>query len=322
MFRTRILTAALLSAATLPAVAADVPTSVAPDPAAAMGEPDANPYGMMQPQLSWPQRGGFPANPTPNDIAAWENMSQTMLPMPPQMIEALRTRYDMTLRAAAQPPRIPSARTGSMDVALEPGGQPPTVNLSAGNVTSLSFYDVTGQAWPVAAVVVGNPNSFDVQIPSLDGNLVTVSPLGPYARGNLSVSLRGQPMPIVVNTQAGYDKLDALVNFRVPTRGPNAQQAVLLNNSAPIAGDSTLGAFIDGTPPDGSEVLTIKGGPASAWRFGGSVYIRTTMTMLSPGWVSSASGAGNVKVYQMPDTPVMLASDDGRTVTLKLDNTY
>jgi intracellular multiplication protein IcmK len=41
-------------------------------------------------------------------------------------------------------------------------------------------------------------------------------------------------------------------------------------------------------------------------------YIRTPLTLLSPGWDQSVSSADGMHVYAMAFAPVVLLSDDGR----------
>ncbi|MGH7122154.1 MAG: DotH/IcmK family type IV secretion protein, partial [Acetobacteraceae bacterium] len=51
-----------------------------------------------------------------------------------------------------------------------------------------------------------------------------------------------------------------------------------------------------------------------AWRLGSHVYLRTQYTLLSPEWTASESEAGT-NVYAVPNTPVVLLSVNGRTVS-------
>ena len=54
-----------------------------------------------------------------------------------------------------------------------------------------------------------------------------------------------------------------------------------------------------------------------AWRLGRNVYLRTSYTLLSPEWTASEAQAGTT-VYAIPNTPVVLLSVNGRTVSALL----
>ena len=55
-------------------------------------------------------------------------------------------------------------------------------------------------------------------------------------------------------------------------------------------------------------------GRTSAYLMSGRVYLRTPLTLLSPGWDSSVSSADGVNVYAFNNAPVVLLSDEGRMV--------
>ncbi len=187
-----------------------------------------------------------------------------------------------------------------------------------GRVTALSFYDVTGAPYPVSAVVIGNPTQFKVEAPIPEGNLVTISPLTTYAQGNMAITLVSQPVPILVKLEAGQDVIDYRLDMRVGARGPQAPAPLQFVDGAPNVADPVMSAFIDGLPPEGATALTVDGAGVSAWRLKGQMYVRTSMTLLSPAWTNSAAGAGGLKVYAVPEVPILLASDEGRLVTLKV----
>lgn len=249
---------------------------------------------------------------------AFENALSTFLPLSPDQILQLRERLDEQQFAVSHEfiQRLPTTR--SIDVSLAPGAQPPVINLQADTVTTLNFIDVTGAPWPVAATVVGNPGSFSVNAPIEGGNIVTISALGAYSRGNMAISLLDLATPIVVQFQAGNALADYRVDMRVGDRGPRADSPINFLSPPPVVGDELLSGFLDGVAPDGARSLQVAGGPARAWLFDGHLYLRTPMTLLSPAWESSATGAAGMRVYRLPETPVLLASDQGRLVNISL----
>ena len=100
-------------------------------------------------------------------------------------------------------------------------------------------------------------------------------------------------------------------------RGPAAKPPVV---------DTTFGAkvnpllmnILDGVPPRGSIKLKVSGGFADAWLYDNKIYFRSKLTILSPAWLSSVSSADGTHVYEVMLTPYILATQDGKTVDIKL----
>ena len=249
---------------------------------------------------------------------AFEQVLGNLLPLKPDQIRELRRQIDITDRAAADPVRPEQPSVSSMEVSLAPGGAPPQIRTGAGRVTALSFYDVTGAPYPVSAVVVGNPDRFQVDAPIPEGNLVTITPLAPYAEGNMVITLLDQPVPILVKLIAGSEVIDYRLDMRVGARGPMAAAPIQFVDSSPQVGGPVITSFLDGLPPEGAEPVSVDQPGLSAWRYGDALYLRTRMTLLSPAWSNSAAGAGGLRVYVIPDVPVILASDDGRLISVRV----
>ena len=80
--------------------------------------------------------------------------------------------------------------------------------------------------------------------------------------------------------------------------------------------DKMLTQVLDGVPPAGTEKLTVGGVDArtSVYRAGGTTYLRTPLTLLSPGWSASVKSADGMTVYVVNNSPVFLLSDRGKMV--------
>lgn len=254
----------------------------------------------------------------PRDELAFQSTISNLTPLRPDQIETIRRKVDEVDRSAVTPLQPEHANVASMNISLAPGGRPPVIHTGMGRVTALSFYDITGSPYPVSAVVIGNPTQFKVEAPIPEGNLVTISPLTKYAEGNMAITLVNQPVPIMVKLEAGDKLIDYRLDMRVAARGPQAPAPLQFVDGAPNSSDPVMSAFIDGLPPEGAVQLKVEGQGAAAWRLKGQVYVRTNMTLVSPAWTSTAAGAGGLRVYAIPDVPVLLASDEGRLVTLKV----
>jgi intracellular multiplication protein IcmK len=78
--------------------------------------------------------------------------------------------------------------------------------------------------------------------------------------------------------------------------------------------------MLEGVPPADAIPLSVEGvspDDLRAWKLGGNDYLRTSDTLLSPEWTASEAEAGTT-VYAVPDTPVVLLSVNGRTVSAEL----
>lgn len=243
------------------------------------------------------------------------------LPMSPEQITKIHKYYDMTLQARATPANpspLPNIRSEFINT--EPGSEIPIVRLSAGFVTSVLFADAScGSPWKLRSYSIGDPKTFNIQWDH-KGNTLFIQSLKPYAHGNLAVQLWGSDTPIMITLVASPRKLDSRVDFKVPGRNPDcAMPAVMSGGVDPNANvNSLLINVLDGIPPRGSIKLKVNGGPGEAWLVDNKIFFRTKLTLLSPAWVSSVSSPDGTHVYALMVTPSILASDNGKTIDIKL----
>jgi intracellular multiplication protein IcmK len=249
---------------------------------------------------------------------AFENMLKKMYPMSPAQIAALRETHETTQRAMNAPAQpVPTPTVTTQVVNLSPGTVPPVLRLSTGYVSSVVFVDDTGAPWPVAAYSIGDPTGFNIQWDQ-QSNLLLIQGQKPYATGNMAVTLQGMPTPVMLTIVTDQGVVDYRVDFRVQGRGPNARGAMIAS-SAPQNANATLMNLLEGVAPQESQLLTVTGGSAQAWLWNNQLYVRTPLTLLSPGWVATLSSADGTHVYQLPVTPMILASSRGEPVTLKVE---
>lgn len=244
---------------------------------------------------------------------AFANMIKSMMPLSPAQIKTLRRLFDRSQYAAATYPGTPPKPTSSsVAVNLSPGATPPIVRLRNGFVTSLVFLDATGQPWPIQAYDIGDPNSFNIQW-NQKGNTLLVQSNTTYKSGNLAVMLKGQDTPVMITLMPGQHAVDYRVDMRVPGLGPNASPTM---SSLPDTANPKLLDFLNGVPPSTAKELQVDGGPCQAWELGGKVYLRTTLTVLSPSWLASMSSPDGTHVYEVTKAPIVLASFRGKVVQL------
>lgn len=248
---------------------------------------------------------------------AFNALINEQLPLSPEQITRLHKYYDLTLQAKATPPAPPpTPHFVSTNVNLEPGGAPPVIRLAAGFVTSLIFVDFNGDPWPLTAYSIGDPQNFNVQWDQ-KSHTIFVQSLKKYSHGNLAVRLWGLDTPVMITLVSGQKNVDFRVDLRVPGRGPDSKPPVV--QTLPSARvNPILINILDGIPPRGSIRLSVSGGYGEAWLADSRVYFRTKLTVLSPAWTATVASPDGTHVYELMPTPFILATENGKTIDIKL----
>jgi len=240
-----------------------------------------------------------------------------VLPMSPDQITKIHKYYDKTLQAKATPPNAsPTPNIRSERVNIDPGSDTPIIRLAAGFVTSINFSDSSGSPWPLTAYSIGDPQTFNIQWDH-KGSTIFIQSIKPYAHGNLAIRLWGLDTPIMLTLVAGQKNVDFRVDLQIPSRGPDAKP-VIVDTSFNANVNPLLMNLLDGVPPRGSIKLHVAGGPGEAWVVDNKIYFRSKLTVLSPAWVSSVSSPDGTHVYELMLTPSILASQNGKTIDIKL----
>lgn len=251
---------------------------------------------------------------------AFAKTLNNLMPLTPGQTKILRKSYDDIQKAASESPGVaPKPTSSSVIVNLSPGSTPPVIRLRAGYISSLVFLDSTGEPWPITAYDIGNPSSFNIQPTTPDGktNSMLVQASSTYQSGNLAVMLKGQNTPIMLTLMPGQQAVDYRVDLRVPGFGPNAKPTT---DGMPQSSDPMLLTFLDGVAPHGARAVKIEGGGDSqAWVYAHHLYVRTRLTLLSPSWISTMSSPDGTHVYQLTEAPVILVSDHGKLMQLKIE---
>jgi intracellular multiplication protein IcmK len=264
------------------------------------------------------------------------------IPLTPDMILGLVQRNKAANRAGEESstePAVPLSR--QINVSFAPGAAVSIIATVKGYPTAVSFFDSTGQPWPVqwdtnsnpaaisgqscnAQTNQGGPSAiaigFFVCTPTKGSNVIEITPLSLAPRGGLVVSLESAPKPLTFLLVTGGGRYDADLSVHVADRGPRAKVEIMTQPDAPDTGAPFLTAMLQGIPPADAVPLDVEGvSPEGlrAWRLGHNIYLRTTYTLLSPEWTASEAEAGTT-VYAVPNTPVVLLSVNGRTVSASL----
>jgi intracellular multiplication protein IcmK len=280
-----------------------------------------------------------------NDNPAAQKAVQDAIPLTPDMIEALARRFranQQTQEQAVTEMAVPDNR--QINTSFAPGGATSIIQAIKGYPTAVSFFDSTGQPWPVQwdtnsnpAAIAGGANcnvqtngnaggpaamavGFFVCAPTKGSNVLEITPVSLAPRGGLVVSLEGAPKPLTFLLVTGGGQYDANLSVHVADRGPHAKVEILTRPDAPDTGAPFLTGMLQGVPPADATPLDVEGVSPDgirAWRLGRNVYLRTRYTLLSPEWTASEA-EGDTTVYAVPSTPVVLLSVNGRTVSALL----
>jgi intracellular multiplication protein IcmK len=250
--------------------------------------------------------------------AAFDSLMQQNMPLTPQQVVKLRQQIDTAQRAAAIPPVIPPKPVSTtLMINLAPGTSPPAIRLAQGYVSSLVFVDSTGTPWPISQFDVGNPKAVNLQ---WDGksNIILIQAIAPYSHGDIVVRLVGLPTPITLEIVSGQRVVDYRVDIHVSGIGPNTKE-LPIGTALPGSANQLLLGVLDGIAPAGSKPLTIKGADAQAWILGQTMYLRTRLTVLSPGWVGKMVSPDGMQAYELPRSSSVLVSRYGEPVELKVE---
>ncbi len=253
--------------------------------------------------------------------AAFEATLNGALPLTPDEILELLDRYrDVREASESRIGGFPDPEVVLQTVSLDPGVSPPIIKLSPGHVTTLNVLDVTGQPWPIQDISWGG--NFEVIQPQAGEHVVRISPMKAHEVGNLSIRLLDLNTPITFSLRTYLDEVQYRFDAQIPEMGPYSETPLIDNfEIGATAGDQEIVKILNGTPPAGTEKLDINGVDArtTAYDFNGQIFVRTPLTLLSPGWNSSIKSADGTTVYTIGKSPVLLLSDKGKMVRAQID---
>ena len=248
---------------------------------------------------------------------AFEQTEDTLTPMTPDQLHSLIRSLEIT-EAVAADQRPPEAVMSAEALNLN-ATRPPVVRVAQGFGTSIVFTDRTGAIWPITAYQGFNDKLFAVSASTTSGHkddlptILVVQPVAGAGAGNLVVTLKALPTPVVLSLALGQKTIDARKEFKLPLAGPNA--ATAYHAASPTGIDAALLNVLNGLPPSAAAIRVQIGGvepDAMAWRDGDALYLRTVAELYSPEYRQRASQPSGLHAYQLPDVPVLLMSFNGQ----------
>ena len=139
-----------------------------------------------------------------------------------------------------------------------------------------------------------------------------------YVTANLAIRLAKLDTPIMISLVTGQRDVDYRVDFQIRAHGPNALPVIGETSHPSFAMPPSLLKVLDGIPPENSKELQVSGDVGRAWYYNDKVIFRTKLVVLSPAWNATVSSADGTKVYEFMQTPLILASENGKTVKIEI----
>lgn len=260
-----------------------------------------------------------------NTISVNEAMEETAfrqavkgaLPLTDDQIRRLRKRVQETELAKSTLPEAPPKPVASSQfVSLAPGDNLPVIRLQQGFVSSLVFLDSTGAPWPIADYDLGNPQAFNVQWDK-KSNTLLVQATKLFTYGNLAVRLQTLPTPVMLTLIPGQKIVDYRADLRIQGLGPNAKD-IAVGQTMPPATSAILLSVLDHVPPPGAKKMDSGRDDVKAWIYGGKMFVRSQLPILSPVWDHTVTSADGMHAYQIPITSLLLLSEHGKVIQIKL----
>jgi len=265
-------------------------------------------------------------------------------PFTPGQIRSMNKRFNDNEAAMNYKFVTPIPRISSQTVSLSAGSSIPQVRVFPNASTTITFSDATGHPW-----VLGAPpyNSSDSGCGAQGGqsqqqqqpvgtlcvryipgaSVFTVQPVSEYASGNITVMLKGLPVPIIVNVvsvdpsaKAKTVDVDYRLDLRIPKRGPDTPVVSATPESKISLYDKQLQQFLDGIPPEEAQRVKLHNAPnqTQAWQIGDELYLRTQL-QLQDEFEKTLSSIDGTHIYVLPVTPVLTLSDNGNAREVSVD---
>lgn len=251
---------------------------------------------------------------------AVEQAQREQHPMNPEQIRRYKQLLDEIKDSSARAPRDrPIPESNRIPIELSTMRPPQVLRVSPDMVSTVIFTDVTGQPWPIAAVVPGSKGWVEIKTdPERAPHIFTVTPQETYAMTNLSVWLQDSTTPVIIQVVSDKRQVDSLLELVAQARGPLAKKNSVEFAVSPQVISSEQNDLMSGLTPTGAVPLKVMGGDAQAWILNGKMYLRSRMMLRAPSARFVFSNSDGTKVYELPVTPVVNMVDDGRNVAIKV----
>lgn len=211
-------------------------------------------------------------------------------------------------------PATPTSVVYNVDLSPSAKSAPPVIAIVPGEGCAMSFVDMRGRPWPFEAVRNMASNK-EISVKEFGVGMLSVGTDQKSARANVLVRLKGLDVPVSFTVVTGQDKAFYWSQMVIPRYLDGVEANVGSVERGPDIGPSDLTAFLLKDPPSTAKSLSVQGLDAMAWQTeSGRMVIRTTASLNSPAWFRRRASVDGTLVYEMPATPSILATVDGRFV--------
>lgn len=260
-------------------------------------------------------------------------LKQSVEPITPGQIRSVNKQLNAMSAATNYKFVTPVPRISSQTVSLSAGASIPQVRVYPNVTTIVTFSDITGHPWKLAAPpfnsspcpqangqgsIQGNGTLCVNYIPG--SSVFSIQPVSEYATGNVSVMLTGLPIPVMINVKSMDPSantktvdVDYRLDLRIPKRGPDSPVYTATPEKKISLYDKQLQLFLDGIPPDEARTVKLNNAPAGTrvWQIGDDLYVRSQL-QLQDEFEKTLSAIDGTHVYVLPATPVLTFSENGR----------
>lgn len=242
------------------------------------------------------------------------------IPFTPDQVSEIRKREESVEKARNAPLKDIKLQIRTIDVDVD-SPNPIELNVYAGNVSAIVFYDQTGSPWPIEGDILGNKDAFSSSQISESNHIASFEILKNFSQSNALVNLKGLPIPIVIKLVGTSGVVDSRVSVRIPKAGPNANFTAysydLIQNVSP-----EMLKVLNGDKLINSKRYALVGVEGEVTYKDGLLYIRTEADLINPPPKKSVVSPSGYKVYQLSPVTNLMFSVNGKRTYAEIEKAF
>lgn len=222
----------------------------------------------------------------------------------PSQVRDLRQRVKSMEDAVYQNVQPTKCVPKEIHVSKDPTQPLPFIRLSNVYGTNINFLDATGKTWGIEQIL-WNQNSTTVNYNKRKANNGTMNVIANdvYAEGNISVSLNGNDIPVVISYKANERETDCQVYIRMVDRtSPTNKSYGIVNNTLDVSkADPVMYNVLHGVAPTNARLMKTDDNGVKVWLDDtGHFIIRTKYKIQNPEPISTVPSFDGYNVYKTP----------------------
>ncbi len=257
--------------------------------------------------------GGQPADDVPLEVLrerAFQVLMEEMYPTTPKQLTTIKEKereYNQVLYDNEEPNEL----TELIQVSTKPGAHPVTVKVAPFHTTTINLIDLTGQPWPLAAVMAGNKEDYTVEKVETHAshNVIQIQPKREFGTTNVVLSLVGLSTTISIKLKNDRYEYHPTPILQLDLEGPQAKP-VVINTLGSVNEDSALKSIVLGIRPDESFIPLKSSDPnVEAWQRKEELFIRTKYYPSYPIPRGIHHGPSEYKAFLLSFLPILTLTD-------------